>query len=76
MEKHVIDHIWAVQEKLAADPQYAQLLREYRIRNSELLIHLETMTVSQQDAVMDFLGVLIEIQMKILELLAGSGAGR
>lgn len=55
MNKSLFDRIWAAQEKLAADPQYAGLLE-----------NLETMTDSHRHAVMDFLGVLAELYLKML----------
>ena len=66
MNNSLFDRIWAAQEKLAADPQYAGLLEEYHIKNTVLLENLETMTDSHRHAVMDFLGVLAELYLKML----------
>ena len=66
MDKYLMDRIWDAQGALSADPQYADLLKEYRIKNAALLDQLETMTALQQDSVMDYLGVLTELHLKML----------
>ena len=66
MDNYLMDRIWDAQGELSADPQYAELLKEYRIKNAELLDQLETMTALQQDSVMDYLGVLTELHLKML----------
>ena len=66
MDKYLMDRIWDAQGELSADPQYADLLKEYRIKNAALLDQLETMTALQQDSVMDYLGVLTELHLKML----------
>lgn len=66
MDKYLMDRIWDAQGELSADPQYAELLKEYRIKNAALLDQLETMTALQQDSVMDYLGVLTELHLKML----------
>ena len=66
MDKYRMDRIWEAQGELSADPQYAELLKEYRIKNAALLDQLETMTALQQNSVMDYLGVLTELHLKML----------
>ena len=66
MDKYLMDRIWDAQGELSADPQYAELLKEYRIKNAALLDQLETMTALQQDSVMDYLGVHTELHLKML----------
>lgn len=66
MDNYLMDRIWDAQGELSADPQYAELLKEYRIKNAALLDQLETMTALQQDSVMDYLGVLTELHLKML----------
>lgn len=66
MDKYLMDRIWDAQGELSADPQYAELLKEYRIKNAALLDQLETMTALQQNSVMDYLGVLTELHLKML----------
>lgn len=66
MDNYLMDRIWDAQGELSADPQYAELLKEYRIKNAALLDQLETMSALQQDSVMDYLGVLTELHLKML----------
>lgn len=75
MDKYLFDRIWEAQEKLAADPQYTSLLEEYKARDEVLLAQLDTMTMPQRDAVMDYLGVLMELGLKMLICSLGDDTG-
>ena len=72
MNHSLFARIWDAQGRLAADPQYAGLLEEYRLRNAALLKQLDTMSVPQREAVMDYLGVLTELNSKMLTYLLES----
>ena len=67
MDRAIFDRILQSQEDFRSDPEYRCLLQEYEQRNVQLIGQLETMTEKQRSAVLDYCGVLIELQYKMLE---------
>lgn len=57
-----------IQEKAMRDEQYLQLMEEYQGRNRCLLEELETMTETQQSAVLNYIGLCAEMHAKLLEI--------
>lgn len=68
MEQQIVQKLLDIQDRLITDPQYQSLMPEYRQRNTQLLAALETMEPEQKDAVLDFLGIALEMHLRMLEL--------
>ena len=64
MKKETFDAILEAQDRIYSDPEHQILLAEYERLNSRFLEQLETMDPLQQSAVMDYCGVLIEMQLR------------
>lgn len=50
------------------DPAFQRLSQEYDLLDSGLQLALQTMDEQQQTAVTDYIGLLIEMHMKLLEI--------
>ena len=66
MDAFAAKKILELQDVVRIDPEYRQLVAEHEVLNTRLLSQLETMTPSQQSAVMDYIGLCIEIHLKLL----------
>ena len=64
MKKETFDRIWEIQEQLRDDREHQAFLAEYEVLNNRFLQQLASMTQTQRDAVMDYCGVLIELQLR------------
>lgn len=75
MDEKAARRILDLQDAIQADMEYRHLMQEHDILNSRLLSQLETMNPEQRDAVMDYIGLLIEIGMKMLVFSVNEHAG-
>ena len=66
MEKYAVDKMLQLEEMLRLDGRYQQLMAEHEILNARFLRAAETMTEAQQDAVYDYLGLLIQMHTEML----------
>ena len=66
MEKYAVDKMLQLEEALRLDGRYQQLMAEHEILNTRFLRAAETMTEAQQDAVYDYLGLLIQMHTEML----------
>ena len=70
MDKAIFDKILDAQEMLSAKPEYENLMKEYELRNKRFLEQVKTMNPEQQSAVWDYCGMLIEMHLHTLEIIA------
>ena len=70
MDKVIFEKILDAQEQLVAKPEYQNLMKEYELRNARFLEQVETMNQEQQAAVWDYCGMLIEMHLHTLEIIA------
>lgn len=56
----------AIQEAMASDPDYRQLIREYRALDKKMLHLFKILPPDQRDLLMDYLGVCGEMHRKML----------
>ena len=70
MNKAIFDKILDAQEMLSAKPEYQNLIKEYELRNERFLEQVKTMNPEQQAAVWDYCGMLIEMHLHTLEIVA------
>lgn len=64
MNRNSTVRIMDIQERIQSD---ADLMGEYNIHHAKFLAVLDELTESQQDILMDYLGICIEIHLKMLE---------
>ena len=55
-----------LQERASHDAHFQRLRAEYALRDRQLKEALKTMTLRQQDAVTDYIGLLIEMHTTLL----------
>ena len=70
MNKAIFDKILDAQEMLSTKPEYQNLMKEYELRNERFLEQVKTMNPEQQSAVWDYCGMLIEMHLHMLEIIA------
>ena len=70
VNKAIFDKILDAQEMLSAKPEYQNLIKEYELRNERFLEQVKTMNPEQQSAVWDYCGMLIEMHLHMLEIIA------
>ncbi len=70
MDKTVFEKILTAQEELYKNPEYGDLLAEYEQLQKRFLEQVKTMNKEQQSAVWDYCGMLIEIHLHTLEVIA------
>ena len=70
MNKAIFDKILDAQEMLSVKPEYQNLIKEYELRNERFLEQVKTMNPEQQSAVWDYCGMLIEMHLHMLEIIA------
>ena len=70
VNKGIFDKILDAQEMLSAKPEYENLMKEYELRNKRFLEQVKTMNPEQQSAVWDYCGMLIEMHLHTLEIIA------
>ena len=70
MNKAIFDKILDAQEMLSVKPEYQNLIKEYELRNERFLEQVKTMNPEQQSAVWDYCGMLIEMHLHTLEIIA------
>lgn len=68
MEKETAEKIFAVQAAARKDAVYRQLLAEHEAQNVRFLSALESMPRTQRDAVEDYLGLVAQMHLRMLEL--------
>lgn len=68
MNPEVVKQILAIQETALYDERYNALLDEHEILNQRFLAALPTMSQEQQDAVMDYLGLVFAMHLRLLEI--------
>ena len=66
MEKDIAYRILEVQEAFRNDPEHAELWAEQEACNDRFLEALAQMSQEQRTAVEDYVGILIEIQLRTL----------
>ena len=73
MDAFIAHRILDLLENARKIPEYRQLAAEHEILNTRLLSQLETMTPAQQSAVMDYIGLCIELHLTLLSQAMVSG---
>ena len=67
MRKELSKKILQLQEAAMEDETYRQLMDEHGARNERLLEVVQSLSEEQQTAIYDYLGVLIEMHLLMLE---------
>ena len=70
MDKTIFSKILEVQEELLTNPEYQNLIKEYDALNKRFLEQIGTMNQEQQSAVWDYCGMLIEMHLHTLKIIA------
>ena len=70
MDKAVFEKIVTAQECLLQNPEHKLLLAEYEQIHEHFLEQVKTMNEEQRSAVWDYCGMLIEIHLHTLEVIA------
>ena len=70
MDKAIFEKILEAQERLFAKPEHQNLMEEYELLRVRFLEQVKTMTEEQQSAVWDYCGILIEMHLHTLEIVA------
>lgn len=68
MNREVSDKILSIQEALLQDVQYQQVAAEHTVLNARFLETVNALEKQQQDAIFDYLGLILEMHNKMLEL--------
>ena len=71
MDKAVAEKIFAIQDTAQRDEAYRQLLAEHEVQNQRFLQALESMPQPQREAVEDYLGLVAQMHLRLLELACG-----
>jgi hypothetical protein len=72
MERNIAEKILALQEMARQDERYRELLAQYQFLDAGLLCALEEMTPVHRDVVMDYVGCIHAISLRLLELSCAS----
>ena len=67
MRKELSKKILQLQEAAMEDETYRQLMDEHGARNERFLEVVQSLSEEQQTAIYDYLGVLIEMHLRMLE---------
>ena len=67
MRKELSKKILQLQEAAMEDETYRQLMDEHGVRNERFLQVVQSLSEEQQTAIFDYLGVLIEMHLRMLE---------
>ena len=70
MNKMIFEKILTAQEKLYCDSEYQTLMEEYASLQERFLEQVETMNPEQREAVWDYCGMLIEMHLHTLDIIA------
>ena len=70
MDRRVFEKIVAAQEEFCKKPEYQKILEEHERLHAHFLQQVETMNPEQQSAVWDYCGLLIEMHLHMLEIIA------
>ena len=68
MNQEAARRIFAVQDAALSDEDYKLLLEEHEVLSPQFLQALEEMEPRQRDAVMDYLGLGINMHLRLLEM--------
>lgn len=68
MDRQLTKKILNLQETALSDPEFGNLHQEYAIRNATLLDTLDTMTQIQRNAVLDYIGLGVQMHLQLVEL--------
>ena len=68
MRKDLSQKILAIREAALDDEIYRELMQEHTVRNAQFLATMETLSCEQQEVVYDYLGVLVQMHYRMLEL--------
>ena len=66
MKKQVVDKMLQIEEALREDPGYQHLMAEHEVLNPRFLAAVEELGQEQQDAIYDYLGLLIQMHTEML----------
>ena len=66
MEKQVVDKMLQIEEALRQDAGYQHLMAEHEVLNPRFLAAVEELGQEQQDAIYDYLGLLIQMHTEML----------
>ena len=66
MKKQVVDKMLQIEEALREDPGYQHLMAEHEVLNPRFLAAVEKLEKEQQDAIYDYLGLLIQMHTEML----------
>ena len=66
MERYAVDKLLRIEEGLREDPVYQNLLAEHDRLNSRFLAAVEDLEQEQQDAIYDYIGLLIQLHTEML----------
>ena len=67
MNREVSDKILSIQEAILQDAQYQQLAAEHTALNARFLEIVNALDKQQQDAIFDYLGLILQMHIKMLE---------
>lgn len=73
MERDVCRKILELREEAALDEDFRRLIMEHEALNARLLAQLDTMNDAQRSAVMDYIGLGVEMHLKLLGLAFSQG---
>ena len=62
-----IEKILSIQEALLQDVQYQQVTAEHTVLNARFLETVNALEKQQQDAIFDYLGLILQMHLKMLE---------
>lgn len=68
MNKENSKKLLAIQEAAMADESYQALIGEHGIRNKRFLAVMETLSKEQQAEIYAYLGVLVQMHYRLMEL--------
>ena len=66
MKKQVVDKMLQIEEALRQDAGYQHLMAEHEVLNPRFLAAVEELGQEQQDAIYDYLGLLIQMHTEML----------
>ena len=68
MNPHAVQKLAIIQENALQDDQYQQLLTEYHMINRQFTHMVESFSPEQKDLVLDYIGIIAEMNRRLLEL--------
>ena len=69
MNQETSNRLLSIQERAMVDETYMELMREHEERNGRFLATMESLSEEQRAAIYDYLGVLVQMHHRMLELI-------